>query len=146
MNNSNHMKDTPLPPAYKKGDEVIIKARVARDFYPNNHLGVEVEIEVDTTQDNYAIQPQNIVQPPKWQKLTLLNMPQHGQLCVWLTVDEDEHGNVRLCETTGSPRQFVRTKDGWYTEHYHHLLLEPYTQEACDGYYWYPLPPLPIKQ
>ena len=142
MNNSNTIKDTPLHPAYKAGDKVLIEATVVYDI-EDAFIGIEAVTE---SGDMYLVYPPDIVQPPQWQKLTLLNMPAHGQLCVWLTVDEDEHGNVRLCETAGPPREFVRTKDGWDTEYHHHLPLEPYTQEACDGYYWFPMPEPPTKQ
>jgi hypothetical protein len=66
MNNSNHMKDTPLPPAYKAGDKVLIEATVVYDT-PDAFAGFEA---VTPSGDEYFVYHPDIVQPPKWQLLT----------------------------------------------------------------------------
>jgi hypothetical protein len=126
----------------KEGQQIQIMAKVLSDT-PDGNAGIAIAAP---SGDFMLVYPEDIAEAPRWQRMTLDNMPEHGQLCAWITVDRDEDGMICRVINSGVPNApFVRLPEGWDIKYQRHLPLEPYTEEACDGYYWFPLPKLPTE-
>jgi hypothetical protein len=141
------MKDTPLPPAYKAGDKVLIEATVVYDI-EDAFSGIEAVTE---SGDMYWVYPPDIVQPPQWQLLTPTCHPENGQAYCTAT-HKDWHKPGQPAELSSvmhfviNEEGFMWHNDAWIMKHGLLPLSALDRTQYKQAMYWMPLPPPPIKQ